>query len=104
MEETEAKIREKELQNGNTTNYEVQEDDSIKGDNDTLDMLNLFVKELREPIYRQVPNKNNTAPKPCTDYTRTYLPNGSQVALKTFTDQMPGVKKLFIEDWKRVGY
>ena len=53
MEETEARIREKELANGNTTTYEVQEDDSIKGDNDTtLDMLNLFVKELREPIYR----------------------------------------------------
>jgi|DEB19_MinimDraft_2_1074335.scaffolds.fasta_scaffold359841_1 hypothetical protein len=53
MEETEARIREKELANGNAAAYEVQEEDSIKGDNDqTLDMLNLFVKELREPIYK----------------------------------------------------
>lgn len=54
MEETEARIREKELANGNTVTYEAHEEDSIKGDNNdnTLDMLNLFVKELREPIYK----------------------------------------------------
>jgi hypothetical protein len=30
------------------------------------------------------------------------LPNGKEVALKTAEEQQKGIKKLFIEDWKRV--
>jgi hypothetical protein len=37
----------------------------------------LYVKELREPIYHEVPKERKTiSPKPCSDYTRIYLPNG----------------------------
>lgn len=40
-------------------------------------MLNLYVKELREPIYSEVAkDRKSQSPKPCTDYTRVYLPNG----------------------------
>jgi hypothetical protein len=32
------------------------------------------------------------------------LPNGKQVARKTYEEQLPGINKLFIEDWRRVGF
>ena len=32
------------------------------------------------------------------------MPTGEQVEIKSFEEQKPVVKKLFIEDWKREGY
>lgn len=61
------------------TEAEKKEDEEVPApiaDND-LDLLNLYVKELREPLYQEVSqNKKTLSPKPCTDYTRIYLPNG----------------------------
>ena len=57
---------------------------------------------MREPIYQDVPaNRKSPVPRPCVDYTRTYLPTGQQVANKTFHEQKPGVNRLKIEDWQR---
>ena len=47
-----------------------------------LDLLNLYVKEMREPIYQEVPKDKKG--KPGENFNRIYLPNGQQVALKTF--------------------
>lgn len=62
-------------------------------------MLNLYVKELREPNY-----STDIRNKPTTErvYNRSYLPNGQQVEIKCFKDQQKGVNKLYIEDWKRI--
>ena len=81
------------------------EENAKKKDDGKLDMLNLYVRELREPRHQHVPEERKSqSPRPCVDYTRTYLPNGKQVSKKTYEEQLPGVNKLFIEDWRRVGF
>ena len=47
-----------------------------------LDLLNFYVKEMREPVY-QATGKSKKS-KPCKNFNRLYLPNGQQVALKSF--------------------
>lgn len=71
-----------------------------------LDMLNLYVSELRAPNYIRIPRKrsNQSVCQPCQNFNRSYLPNGQQVAVKSFREQQTGVKKLYIEDWKRKSY
>jgi len=39
-----------------------------------LDMLNFYVKEMREPIYQEV--SKDKKGKPCENFNRIYLPNG----------------------------
>jgi hypothetical protein len=54
-----------------------------KGDTEPLDMLYLYVKELKEPNYFWL--AENTLPsKPCEHFNRSYLPNGQPVAFKSF--------------------
>lgn len=39
-------------------------------------MLNLYVKEMREPNYVEVPRKASAGAPPCKNFNRSYLPNG----------------------------
>lgn len=62
---------------GHDNNDENDDDKEKKKDDGKLDMLNLYVKELRQPVYQSVAaERKSTSPRPCIDYTRVYLPNG----------------------------
>lgn len=62
---------------GGQDHGEEEEDKEKKKDDGKLDMLNLYVKELRQPTYQTVPgDRKSSSPKPNIDYTRVYLPNG----------------------------
>lgn len=80
---------------GNTIDLD---DDRPKNKKKDLDLLNLYVKELREPKLLEVSQKYQS-PEKC--YNKTYLSNGHTAIVKSFEQQKDGVQKLFIEDWKR---
>jgi len=56
---------------------ETEPDEQIKPVTEVkLDMLNLYVKEMREPNYVSVPRKASAGALPCKNFNRVYLPNG----------------------------
>ena len=79
MEEQSAKIQ--SYENYNPIKETVSEAaDRIENETDTkdLDLLNLHVKEMRQPMWEEV-NKNSetvNSHSPAKNYNRTYLPNG----------------------------
>ena len=68
-----------------------------------LDMHHLYIKEMREPSYVELP-RNLSPAKPCENFNRSYLPNGKPIAFKQFKDQHREISKLHIDDWKRASY
>jgi hypothetical protein len=40
-----------------------------------LDMLNLYVQELKEPKYVEI-KKDKSPTKPCSHFNKSYLPSG----------------------------
>ena len=63
-EEARLQAKEQDMNGGSlvVNNDNEEEDENKKKDDGKLDMLNLYVKELREPTYQQVPvdRKNNS--------------------------------------------
>jgi hypothetical protein len=59
-------------------------------------MLHLYIKEMREPNYVELPHQISPA-KPCENFNRSYLPNGKPVAFKKFKEQQREIRKLHIK-------
>lgn len=64
---------------------------------DNFDRLNFYVKEMREPNWKEAKDCDRTK----YSYNQTYRPSGKQVFSKNFEEQdKTEIEKLRHEDWK----